>query len=430
MNMIELLSDMVGRDASDLYVKVGTPPIYRVYGGLAPSAEERVTMNESVALANQILNEEQRTKLRTEQTVDLAYSIPGIGRFRVNVRVQPGSVAMVARRVKKEIPTFEELGLPDILKDLIMRKRGLVLVTGPTGSGKSTTLATMTDHRNTNQDGHIVTIEDPIEFFHPDKQSIVSQREVLTDTPSLHDALRGALRKTSDVLLIGEMRDRESAEAALYFAETGHLVLSTLHSNNPSQTLERSFAFFSRDHAPEVLNRLSLTLEGIVSPRLISRTDQPGRVAALEVMVSTPRIREMIKKDDITGIKHTMSAATQEGMKTIDQSLYVLHQRGQVGLEDALRMADSPNDLRLKVKGLAWPRRASHVFGSDFRPTRTWMRHGRVAFSCVRDFSVATIENSNLTKCPWRGIDGAAVLRRISRRLRRRTRRPSLLRTR
>jgi twitching motility protein PilU len=353
MTMNELLGDMAKRDASDLYIKVGTRPMYRVHGELAPSGDERVTMTDAVALANQLLTEEQRIQLRDAQTVDIACGIPGLGRFRINVYVQRGSVAIVARRVKLDVPSFADLGLPEILKDLVTRKRGLVLVTGPTGSGKSTTLAAMIDHRNSSEHGQIITIEDPIEFLHPDKKSIVSQREVATDTPTFHDALRGALRQAPDVILIGEMRDRESAEAALHFAETGHLVLSTLHSNNSAQTLERILAFFSRDHTPEILHRLSLTLEGIVSQRLIPRSDQPGRVAALEVMVSTPRMRELIKKGDITGIRQSMTAGTQEGMQTFDQALYILHQRGQIGLEDALRMADSPNDLRLKMKGLA-----------------------------------------------------------------------------
>jgi len=348
----DLLMAMVELDASDLYIKVGSPPTFRVHGEFQSDSRARVTMEVARELADQLLNDEQRMQLRTEQNVDLAYSFPGVGRFRVNIYQQRGSIALVVRRVRTEIPSFEALGLPEILADLVMRPRGLVLVTGPTGSGKSTTLAAMIDHRNAHASGHIITIEDPIEFLHPDKRSLISQREVATDTPSFHHALRGALRQAPDVLLIGEMRDRESADAALYFAETGHLVLSTLHSVNASQTLERLLAFFPMDHAQEVLHRLSITLEGIVSQRLVPRSDGRGRVVAVAVMVATPRIRELIKRGDLGGIKAAIQAGIQEGMQTFDQALYALYQRGAISLEDALRAADSPNDLRLRIRGL------------------------------------------------------------------------------
>jgi twitching motility protein PilU len=335
---------MAERDASDLYVKVGSPPAYRVHGRLQPLEGPRVTPQLAEELVRQILDAEQWEHLRTHQSVDLAYSLPGVGRFRVNAYRQRGTLAFVARRVRTDVPSFEALGLPDVLKDLVLRKRGLVLVTGPTGSGKSTTLAAMIDHRNTHEDGHIVTIEDPIEFLHPDKRSLVSQREVATDTPSFHEALRAAL---------GEMRDRESADAALYVAETGHLVLSTLHSMNAAQALERLLAFFPPDHTQEVLHRLSITLEGIVSQRLIPRADGAGRVAALEVLLATPRIRELVRRGDVGSIKQAIHAGLQEGMRTFDQSLYDLYRQGLVSLEDALRNADSANDLRLRIKGLA-----------------------------------------------------------------------------
>jgi twitching motility protein PilU len=304
------------------------------------------------ALVREILDAEQQEQLRQHHSVDLAYSLPGVGRFRVNVYRQRGTLAFVARRVRTDIPSFEDLGLPEVLKDLVMRPRGLVLVTGPTGSGKSTTLAAMIDHRNTHYDGHIVTIEDPIEFLHPDKRSLVSQREVATDTPSFHHALRSALRQAPDVLLIGEMRDRESADAALYFAETGHLVLSTLHTVNASQALERLLAFFPPDHTQEILHRLSITLEGIVSQRLVPRADGAGRVAALEVLLATPRVRELVRRGDVGAIKQAIQAGAQEGMQTFDQALYDLVQRGLVTAEEALRHADSPNDLRLRIRGL------------------------------------------------------------------------------
>ncbi|MCS7171916.1 MAG: PilT/PilU family type 4a pilus ATPase [Armatimonadetes bacterium] len=353
MDVHDLLREMVERDASDLYVKVGSPPTFRVHGELQPGSWDRVTPEMSRALADQLLDEEQRRQLRTEQNVDLAYSFPGVGRFRINVYQQRGSIAFVARRVRMDIPSFQQLGLPEILAELVMRPRGLVFVTGPTGSGKSTTLAAMIDYRNRHASGHIITIEDPIEFLHPDRRSLVSQREVATDTPSFHHALRGALRQAPDVLLIGEMRDRESADAALYFAETGHLVLSTLHSINASQTLERLLAFFPMDQAQEVLHRISLTLEGIVSQRLVPRSDGQGRVVAVEVMVATPRIRELIRRGDFAGIRAAIQAGSGEGMQTFDQALYTLYRKGLISLEDALRAADSPNDLRLRIRGLA-----------------------------------------------------------------------------
>ncbi|MDR5682629.1 MAG: PilT/PilU family type 4a pilus ATPase [Armatimonadota bacterium] len=353
MHINDLLARMVELDASDLYVKVGSPPMYRVHDEMRPSSDERVTVNLAAELVSQLLREDQLAELQSRQSIDLAYSVPKIGRFRVNVYRQRGSLAIVARRVRTDIPSFEDLGLPEVLRDLVMRKRGLVLVTGPSGSGKSTTLAAMIDQRNAQRDGHIVTIEDPIEYLHADKKSIVSQREVATDTPTFHDALRGALRQAPDVVLIGEMRDQESAEAALYFAETGHLVLSTLHSMNAAQTLERMLAFFSPDHTQEILHRLSITLEGIVSQRLIPRSDGRGRVAAVEVLVATPRIRELIKKGDIGSIRQALHAGRQEGMQTFDQALHDLYQRELISYEEALRNADSPNDLRLRIRGLA-----------------------------------------------------------------------------
>lgn len=352
MHINDLLARMAELDASDLYVKVGSPPMYRVHDELRPSSGERVTVKGAAEFVDQLLSADQQAELQARQSVDLAHSVPGVGRFRVNVYRQRGSLAVVARRVRLEIPSFEELGLPGVLEDLVMRKRGLVLVTGPSGSGKSTTLAAMIDHRNRNAQGHVVTIEDPIEFLHADKKSIVSQREVITDTPTFHDALRGAVRQAPDVVLIGEMRDQESADAALYFAETGHLVLSTLHSMNAAQTLERMLAFFPPEHTQEILHRLSITLEGIISQRLIQRSDRGGRVAALEVLAATPRVRELVKRGDIGSIRQAIQAGIQEGMQTFDQALHNLYRRELISYDDALANADSPNDLRLRIRGL------------------------------------------------------------------------------
>jgi twitching motility protein PilU len=353
MRIIDLLQPMEALDATDLYVKAGAPPMYRIDGRVTSNGLPALGRDDTERLALEMLDATQQAQFRAENAVDLAYSLPGVGRFRVNVYRQRGSVAFVARRVRLSIPSFEELRLPEVLKDLSLRTRGLVLVTGHAGTGKSTTLAAMVDYRNAHKDGHIVTVEDPIEFLHPDKKSIVSQREVGTDTPSFPQALRAALRQTPDVLLIGEMRDQESAEAALYFAETGHLVLSTLHSVNAPQAIERMLAFFPTDHSQEVLHRLSLTLEAIVSQRLVPRADGRGRVVAIEVMLATPRIRDLVKKGEIGSIKQAIQMGTQEGMQTFDQALYRLHKDGLISYEDALRAADSPNDLKLKIKGLA-----------------------------------------------------------------------------
>jgi len=355
MAVITSLSDLLGMavrmDASDLHVKAGSPPTCRVHARMEQLPLPEVTPEASEAWAREMLDPDQLAQLHREGSVDLAYSLPGAGRFRVNVYRQRGTVAFVARRVRTDIPPFEDLGLPEVLKDLSMRKRGLVLVTGPTGSGKSTTLAAMIDYRNRHEDGHIVTIEDPIEFLHPDKRSLVSQREVATDTPSFHHALRAALRQAPDVLLIGEMRDRESADAALYFAETGHLVLSTLHTINAAQTLERLLAFFPPDGTQEILHRLSITLEGIVSQRLIPRADGAGRVLACELLLATPRVRELVRRGDVAGLRQAIQAGAQEGMQTFDQALYDLCRRGMVTEDEALRWADSPGELRLRLKG-------------------------------------------------------------------------------
>jgi twitching motility protein PilU len=353
MRLLDLLQPMEALDATDLYVKAGAPPMYRVDGRVTTNGLPVLTPEATEALAREMLDAQQQALLRAEHAVDLAYSVPGVGRFRVNVYRQRGTVAFVARRVRPTIPSFADLRLPPVLQDLSLLSRGLVLVTGHAGTGKSTTLAAMVDYRNAHKDGHIVTVEDPIEFLHADKRSIVSQREVGTDTPSFAVALRAALRQTPDVLLIGEMRDQESAEAALYFAETGHLVLSTLHSVNAPQAIERLLAFFPTDHAQEVLHRLSLTLEAIVSQRLVPRADGRGRVVAVEVMLATPRIRDLIKKGEVGAIKQAIHMGTQDGMQTFDQALYRLHKDGLIGYEDALRAADSPNDLKLKIKGLA-----------------------------------------------------------------------------
>jgi len=352
LELAHLLRLMVERDASDLYVKVGTPPMLRVAGQVLPTDGAVLDPQMTQALAESFLTARQRAALRRNQELNLSISLPGVGRFRLNIYLQRGSIALVARRVKDRIPSFEELRLPRVLETLAMAPRGLVLVAGPAGSGKSTTLAALVDYRNTHARGHIVTIEDPIEYLHQDKQSIVSQREVGTDTESFTTALREALRQTPDVILIGEMRDVDSATAAVHFAETGHLVFSSLHAMNATSALERVLHFFPVEAHQEVLFQLSLNLLGVIAQRLVPRLDGSGLVAAVEVLLSTPRVRELIRRGELGALRAAMEAGTQEGMQTFDQALYDLYRRGLVSYETAMEAAESPNDLRLRIKGL------------------------------------------------------------------------------
>ncbi len=350
----DLLNHMEPRDASDLYLKAGVPPMLRVAEGLVAVGEAPLTDEAIQAYADQVMAPRHRQEFEERHRADVAYTSPALGRFRVNVYVQRGSPAVVVRRVKSQIPSFEELLLPPVVAQLALAPRGLVLVVGQTGSGKSTTLAAMTAHRSRERSGHIVTIEDPIEFVHPDARSIVSQREVGTDCESFSLALRDALRQAPDVILIGEIRDTESATAAVHFAETGHLVLSTLHVNNASQTLERLLHFFPAEAHSGVALQLSLNLNGIISQRLIPRKDGGGRVVAVEAMLSTPRVRELLRKMDLTAIRSVMQspAGIQEGMQTFDYAIYQLVQQGLVDVETAMTAAESPAELRMRLKGL------------------------------------------------------------------------------
>jgi twitching motility protein PilU len=293
-----------------------------------------------------------KREFEERQQVNLAYYTPALGRYRVNIYTQRSAPAIVIRRIKSDIPTFEELRLPKVIVGLASAPRGLVLVTGPTGSGKSTTLAAMIDYRNRHVPGHIVTIEDPIEFVHADHECLVSQREVGTDCDSFNTALKDALRQTPDVILIGEMRDVESATAAVHFAETGHLVLSTLHSVNASQTIERILHFFPQESHDNVQLQLSLNLIGVISQRLIPRRSDGGLVLAVEMMVATPHIRELLKKGNVGGIRTAIQAGAQEGMQTFDQAVYGLIQDRVIDIETGMQYADSPNDVRLRLRGL------------------------------------------------------------------------------
>jgi twitching motility protein PilU len=324
--------------------------LWRIDGSCRPAADEVLSPEETSRVAEAFMTEEQQAAFRKSHEMNLAYSIHEVGRYRVNIFVQRGATGLVIRLVKISIPTLDSLGLPAILKDLVMLKRGLVLLTGPTGTGKSTTLASMIDYRNSQATGHILTIEDPIEFVHRHKKSIVTQREVGMDTLSYRSALMNALRQAPDVVLIGEIRDAVAMEAAINFTETGHLVLGTLHTSNANQTLDRIINFFPREMHALLHLQLSLNLAGICSQRLIPCASGAGRKAVLEILVATPRIRDLIHKNEVSGIRQAMEEAVQEGCQTFDQGLYALYSEGAITLEEALKNAESPNNLRLKVK--------------------------------------------------------------------------------
>ncbi len=338
---------MLTIDASDLYLTAGSPPVYRKDGvghpGRAPLSAEQVE-----AIASSLLTGEQREEFARCLELNLALSLPD-GRFRVNLFRQRGAVGLVVRLVKSEIKTLDELGHPEILGRIALSKRGLVLVVGGTGSGKSTTLAAMIDHKNRSETGHIVTVEDPIEFIHPHRQCVVTQREVGVDTLSYSAALMNALRQAPDLILIGEIRDKETMEAAIAFAETGHLCLSTLHANNANQALERISNFFPPERQHEIALQLSLNLRAIISQRLI-RSQNGGRAAALEVLLDTPRIKDLIRRGEIDVIKDAMEQSAVEGCQTFDGALHALCVQGRISAQEALAAADSPNNLRLRLE--------------------------------------------------------------------------------
>jgi twitching motility protein PilU len=345
----EMFKKMVEIEASDLYLTVARPPMYRVDGKIQAIGEKNFAPEDLAALADAMMSEKQRLEFAQTFEMNLAQSLPGVARFRVNILTQRGSVGMVIRRIKADVLSLDDMGLPSILKEITMTKRGLVLVVGATGSGKSTTLAAMIDHRNSNEAGHIITIEDPIEFVHRHKQSIVTQREVGSDTHSFQAALKNTLRQAPDVILIGEIRDTETMEAAVTFAETGHLCLGTLHSNNANQAIERIMNFFQPERHAQMYLQLSLNLRSIVSQRLIP-TVEGKRVAALEILMDTPRIKDLIKRSEVDSLKEAMEQGVQEGCQTFDQALFALYRDGKIALDQALVNADSANNLRLKIK--------------------------------------------------------------------------------
>ncbi|MEW6247460.1 MAG: PilT/PilU family type 4a pilus ATPase [Nitrospirota bacterium] len=349
MDIRSLLKVMVDREASDLYLTVDAPPVYRIHGVTQRTDAPPFTNEQLEALALALMRGQQRGEFEEKMEMNLALYYKELGRFRVNIFRQKGNVGLVFRLIKAEIQTVEELQLPPIIKDIAMTKRGLVLVVGATGSGKSTTLAAMIDHRNTIAPGHIVTVEDPIEFVHQHKKCIITQREVGFDTHSFQNALKNTLRQAPDVILIGEIRDTETMEAAITFAETGHLCLGTLHSNNANQAIERIMNFFPVERHAQIYLQLSLNLRAIISQRLIPSLDGK-RVPALEIMLDTPRVKDLIKKAQVDTLKEAMEQGIEEGCQTFDHVLFNLYKSGKISIEQALINADSANNLRLKIK--------------------------------------------------------------------------------
>ena len=348
MDFRSYLRTMVERDASDLYMSSGAPMSAKIDGTLQPLNDGTLTPEQVKEVAYSVMNEEQIREFEHKPEMNLAISEEGVGRFRVNIFRQRNSISMVIRNIKTDIPDWKLLGLPEILTDVIMEKRGLVLFVGATGSGKSTSLASLIDFRNTNSAGHIITIEDPVEFVHSHKKSIVNQREVGLDTDSYEDALKNTLRQAPDVILIGEIRDQETMEHALAFAETGHLAISTLHANNANQALDRIINFFPEERRNQLLLDLSLNLRAFVSQRLIKSVDGK-RAAAVEILLGTPLVQDMIRRGDVHEIKEVMQKSESLGMQTFDRALYKLVEAGRIDTEEALKNADSPNNLRLSL---------------------------------------------------------------------------------
>jgi twitching motility protein PilU len=348
--VFDLLRLMLGKKASDMFITSGFPPAMKIDGKMTPVSAQVLTAQQSREIARSIMNDKQTAEFDASNECNFAIGIPGVARFRVNAFVQRGSVGLVFRTITTKIPKFEELGLPEVLKDIAMTKRGLVIFVGGTGSGKSTSLAAMVGYRNENSFGHIITIEDPVEFVHDHKNCIITQREVGVDTDGWGIALKNTLRQAPDVILIGEIRDRETMDYAIAFAETGHLCLATLHANSTNQALDRIINFFPEERRHQLLMDLSLNTRAFISQRLIPKVDGIGRAAAIEIMINSPLISDLIFKGDVHEIKEIVGRSRELGMQTFDQALFDLHEAGAISYEEALRNADSVNDLRLKIK--------------------------------------------------------------------------------
>ncbi len=348
--MLDLLRLLVQKDGSDLFITVGFPPAVKIHGKVTPVSKKALTQENCQAMTYAIMNDKQMKGFEASKECNFAISPAGIGRFRVNAFVQQANTGMVLRTITTEPPTIEGLGLPESMKDIAMTKRGLVIMVGGTGSGKSTSLASMTNYRNENSYGHIITVEDPIEYLHPHKNCIITQREIGIDTDDWHIALKNTLRQAPDVILLGEIRDRETMEFGIQFAETGHLAMATLHANSSNQALDRIINFFPEERRRQLLMDLSLNLKAVVSQRLLRTADGKGRVAAIEIMLNTPLIADLILKGEVHELKVIMQKSNELGMKTFDQALFDLYEADLITIEDALRNADSMNELRLRIK--------------------------------------------------------------------------------
>lgn len=348
--MQELLKRVVERQASDLFITANFPPAIKIDGEIRPQMERALTSEQSAILVRAIMNDRQTKEFDATKECNFAIAPPGIGRFRVSAFVQQSHVGCVIRLINAKIPSFEELDLPPILKEVVLSKRGLVIVVGGTGSGKSTTLASMLGYRNDKTRGHIVTIEDPVEYVHQHKGCVITHREVGVDTDSWEAALKNTLRQAPDVILIGEIRTRETMEYCIQFAETGHLVLATLHANSSNQALDRIINFFPEERREQLLMDMSLNIRALISQRLIPREAGSGRIAAMEIMLNSPLIQDLIFRGEVAKIKEIMARSNRIGMKTFDQALFDLYEQGNISYEDALRNADSKNELRLRVK--------------------------------------------------------------------------------
>ncbi|OGS97676.1 MAG: type IV pili twitching motility protein PilT [Gallionellales bacterium RIFCSPLOWO2_02_60_31] len=345
-----LLRGMISKKASDLFITTGFPPAFKVDGKVTPVSNQALTSVHTQELARAIMNDRQAAEFEATHECNFAISPPGIGRFRVNIFMQQQHVGMVMRTITTKIPDLDQMGMPPILKDIVMTKRGLVILVGGTGSGKSTTLAAMLGHRNKNSYGHIITIEDPVEYVHEHINCIITHREVGVDTENWHNALKNTLRQAPDVILIGEIRDRETMEYAVAFAETGHLCMATLHANSANQALDRIINFFPEERREQLLMDLSLNIKSLISQRLIPKKEGVGRAAAFEILLNSPLIADMIFKGEVNAIKEVMAKSRELGMQTFDQALFDLYESGAISYEEALKNADSVNDLRLRIK--------------------------------------------------------------------------------
>ena len=348
--VFDLLRLMVAKNASDLFITTGFPPAMKIDGKVTPVTNQALTAQQAKEITRSIMNDKQAAEYDATNECNFAVGIPGLARFRVNAFVQRGSAGLVFRTIATKIPKLEDLGLPEVLKEVSMTKRGLVIFVGGTGSGKSTSLAAMVGYRNENSYGHIITIEDPVEFIHEHKNCIITQREIGVDTDNWHIALKNTLRQAPDVILIGEIRDRETMDYAIAFAETGHLCMATLHANSTNQALDRIINFFPEERRNQLLMDLSLNAKAFISQRLIPKKDGKGRVAAMEIMLNSPLISDLIFKGEVHEIKEIVAKSRELGMQTFDQALFDLYESGQISYEDALRNADSVNEVRLRIK--------------------------------------------------------------------------------